>query len=211
MRCWKTAWMLLFVDLVGVYAVHQWRECGQLRARIYRWRGSCACQFRKNCIRFLVLYILLSVRFRTISQDDLNLFEIPELSDDVSNKNDEIRKYPPHKCKCKCAVHHPSQQQSEQVQHAQGHAQQAFVQRQPSIVEENRDAAKMPEAIVITPASPDDKLDTNDLKNTIQKLENVSIAEWLSFANISYAPNDSTMWHVDICLCQHHHSDLCTF
>lgn len=120
-------------------------------------------------------YILLSIRFRTISQDDLNLFEIPELSDDVSNKNDENRKYPPHKCKCKCAVHHPSQQQFEQVQHAHGPPQQAFVQRQPSIVEENRDVTKMPEAIVITPASPEDNFNTNDLKNTIQKLENVSM------------------------------------
>lgn len=44
-----------------------------------------------------------------------------------------------------------------------------------SIVGEKIGKSRVPDTIVVTPASPDDKININDLKNTIQKLENVRV------------------------------------
>lgn len=112
---------------------------------------------------------------RTISQDDLNLFDIPEPPSSVRSDKQEERKSPT-KCKCKCAVH---QNNRESMDHEKSVSSsrlegQQNQQTELSIVGEKIGVPKGLGAIAETLTSPDGKAYVNDLKNTIQKLENVS-------------------------------------
>lgn len=104
---------------------------------------------------------------RTISQDDLHLLEVPEFPDEsIKNKFTDDRKPPPVKCICKSS---PRQQPT----NTQSPRSQQSLQREPSIAEEKPNASSVSEVAVI-PASPNDKINYNDMKNTIEKLKNVS-------------------------------------
>lgn len=143
---------------------------------------------------------------RTISQDDLQLFDIPEPpNSERSESQQEERKYPPNKCKCKCAVHQPGRQplEQEKQQTTPRLARQQSQQTELSVVGEKIGVPKGPEAIVVTPASPEDKSYINDLKNTIQKLENVSILKAIGHAYRSRSANRSS--HCNFCFAQDLH------
>lgn len=116
---------------------------------------------------------------RTLSQDEINLLEIPEPPEIVANKIDNQsncgggsssysgigdRRGSPSKIAYKGGGHQVNQQQS-------------YQQSQSSTIFENDNESNMPETILgISAASTEDKSTMNDLKNSIQKLENVSAA-----------------------------------
>lgn len=117
---------------------------------------------------------------RTLSQDDINLLEIPEPPEIVSNKVDNQsnlgggggsssysgiadRRNSPIKVAYKSGNQQLNQQQS-------------YQQSQSSTIFENDNESNMPETILgISAASTEDKSTMNDLKNSVQKLENVRL------------------------------------
>lgn len=115
---------------------------------------------------------------RTLSQDDINLLEIPEPPEIVSTKIDNQshlgggagsssysgigdRRHSPSK-----SVNKSGHQQLIQ--------QASYQQSQSSTIFEHDNESNLPETILgISNASNEDKSTMNDLKNSIQKLENV--------------------------------------
>lgn len=113
---------------------------------------------------------------RTLSQDDINLLEIPEPPEIVNNKIDNQsncggggssysgiadRRHSPSKSAYKSGTQQSNQQQS-------------YQQSQSSTIFENDNESNLPETILgVSVASNEDKSTMNDLKNSNQKLENV--------------------------------------
>lgn len=116
--------------------------------------------------------------FRTLSQDELNLLEIPEppeINSKIENRSNcgfsvTDRKQLNAKATYKSSGH----QQHQQHQH-----QHQYPQSQSSTILENDNESNALETIIGTSVSMEDKSTLNDLKNTIQKLENVP--EFLDF------------------------------
>lgn len=122
---------------------------------------------------------------RTLSQDDINLLEIPEPPEIVSNKIDNQSNcggggstsysgIPDRRNSPSKSAYKNGNQQSNQ--------QQCYQQSQSSTIFENDNESNMPETVLgISTASTEDKSTMNDLKNSIQKLENVRFVGWRGF------------------------------
>lgn len=112
-----------------------------------------------------------------MSQDDINLLEIPEPPEVVSNKiddqsncsgggNSSYSGFPDRRSSPSKGAYKSGNQQSNQ--------QQCYQQSHSSTIFENDNESNLPETILgISAASTEDKSTMNDLKNSIQKLENV--------------------------------------
>lgn len=114
---------------------------------------------------------------RTLSQDDINLLEIPEPPEIVSTKIDNQSNLGGGGSSSYSGIgdrrHSPSKIVNKSG-HQQLNQQASYQQSQSSTIFENDNESNMPETILgISNASNEDKSTMNDLKNSIQKLENV--------------------------------------